>query len=97
MFLYQTGRIIEGMCRCGLKPDMYILDVEMPEWTDLRWQNRSDGDRFQSIAGVSTSHTKYMPSVFEVVTFDLFQNQPKKRLRVLFEKAGTYLNLTKSL
>ena len=42
-----------------------------------------------------TSYTKYMPSVFEVVTFDFIPKPiSEERLRVLFEKAGTYLNLT---
>ena len=42
-----------------------------------------------------TSYTKYMPDVFEVVTFDFI---PKpitgERLRLLFVKAEAYLNMT---
>ena len=77
------------------KPDMYILDIEMPEWTDLRWQNRSVRQIPKHCWCFLTSYTKYMPSVFEVVTFDFIPKPiSEERLRVLFEKAGTYLNLT---
>ena len=64
------------------------------EWTDWRWQNRSETDP-KALLVFLTSYTKYMPSVFEVVTFDFIPKPiSEERLRVLFEKAGTYLNLT---
>lgn len=42
-----------------------------------------------------TSFTKYMPDVFEVVTFDYIQKPITiERLRLLLEKAETYLGMT---
>ncbi len=42
-----------------------------------------------------TSYTKYMPDVFEVVTFDYIQKPiTVERLRLLLEKAETYLGMT---
>ena len=77
------------------KPDMYILDIEMPGMDGLAVAKQIRETDPKALLVFLTSYTKYMPSVFEVVTFDFIPKPiSEERLRVLFEKAGTYLNLT---
>ena len=66
VFYTRPEELLRECADAEQKPDMYILDIEMPGMDGL-----------------------------EVVTFDFIPKPiSEERLRVLFEKAGTYLNLT---
>ena len=52
------------------KPDMYILDIEMPGMDGLAVAKQIRETDSKALLVFLTSYTKYMPSVFEVVTFD---------------------------
>lgn len=58
---------------------MYILDIEMPGMDGLAVAKQIRETDSKALLVFLTSYTKYMPSVFEVVTFDLFQNQSQKK------------------
>ena len=77
------------------KPDMYILDIEMPGMDGLAVAKEIRTKDSKALLVFLTSYTKYMPDVFEVVTFDFIPKPiTEDRLRLLFDKAEIYLNLT---
>lgn len=76
------------------RPDMYILDIEMPGIDGLALAKEIRKKDSKALIVFLTSFTKYMPDVFEVVTFDFIPKPiTEDRLRLLFEKAETYLNM----
>ena len=79
MCLYQTGRIIEECADAEQKPDMYILDIEMPGMDGLAVAKQIRETDSKALLVFLTSYTKYMPSVFEVVTFDFIPKPSQKK------------------
>ena len=77
------------------KADLYILDIEMPGIDGLAVAKQIRKNDSRALIVFLTSFTKYMPSVFEVVTFDFIPKPiTEERLRLLFEKTGNFLHLT---
>lgn len=77
------------------KPDMYILDIEMPGLDGLAVAREIRTKDSKALLVFLTGYSKYMPDVFEVVTFDFIPKPiTEERLRLLFEKALTYLDMT---
>lgn len=61
------------------KPDMYILDIEMPGMDGLAVAKQIRETDPKALLVFLTSYTKYMPSVFEVVTFDFYSKTNLRR------------------
>lgn len=77
------------------KPDMYILDIEMPGINGLAVAREIRNRDSKALLVFLTSYTKYMPDVFEVVTFDFIKKpMSEERFRMLLDKAADYLNMT---
>ena len=77
------------------KPDMYILDIEMPGMDGLAVAKQIRTYDSKALIVFLTSYTKYMPDVFEVVTFDFIPKPiTEERLHLLLVKAESYLSIT---
>lgn len=94
-FFTDPKALVELCANSNPKPDMYILDIEMPGIDGLSVAKEIRTKDSKALLVFLTSYTKYMPDVFEVVTFDFIQKPiTEERLRLLFDKAETYLNMT---
>lgn len=94
-FFHTPEELLAAGSREDQSPDMYILDIEMPGMNGLEVAKAIRTRDSRALIVFLTSHMKYMPDVFEVVTFD-FISKPitEERLRELLGKADTYLNRT---
>lgn len=94
-FYYRPEEMLNAGTDNGQRPDMYILDIEMPGMDGLSVAKEIRSRDPKVLIVFLTSHVKYMADVFEVVTFD-FISKPVtyERLRRLLDKANAYLNVT---
>lgn len=94
-FFHTPMELLRASFGEGQSPDIYILDIEMPGMNGLEVAKAIRIKDSKALIVFLTSHVKYMPDVFEVVTFD-FISKPitEERLRALLDKAETYLNRT---
>lgn len=91
-FYQNPGEMLAAYARQERKADMYILDIEMPGMDGLAVAREIRNRDSRTLIVFLTSYTKYMPDVFEVVTFDYIQKPiTAERLRMLLEKGGTGL------
>ena len=94
-YVINSHEIIEACKRTEQRPDIYILDIEMPGMDGLAVAKKIRTFDFKALIVFLTGYTKYMPDVFEVVTFDFIPKPiTEERLRLLFVKAESYLNMT---
>lgn len=94
-FFTRPERLVTACMEKVQKPDMYILDIEMPGMDGLVVAKQIRTYDTKALIVFLTSYTKYMPDVFEVVTFDFIPKPiTEERLRLLFVKAESYLNMT---
>ena len=94
-FFTKPEELVATYMKAEQKPDMYILDIEMPGMDGLAVAKKIRTYDSKALIVFLTSYTKYMPDVFEVVTFDFIPKPiTEERLRLLFVKAESYLNMT---
>ncbi len=94
-FYARAEAMLAECAKSEKKPDMYILDIEMPGMGGLEVAKEIRKMDSKALIVFLTSYSKYMPDVFEVVTFDFIPKPiSEERLRMLFEKAESYLNMT---
>ena len=94
-FFTKPEELVAAYMKAEQKPDMYILDIEMPGMDGLAVAKKIRTYDSKALIVFLTSYTKYMPDVFEVVTFDFIPKPiTEDRLRLLFVKAESYLNMT---
>lgn len=94
-FYYKPDEMLNAGADNEQKPDMYILDIEMPGIDGLSVAKEIRSYDSKALIVFLTSYAKYMADVFEVVTFD-FISKPitYERFSRLLDKANTYLNVT---
>ena len=84
VFYTRPEELLRECADAEQKPDMYILDIEMPGMDGLAVAKQIRETDSKALLVFLTSYTKYMPSVFEVVTFDFIPKPiSEERLRVL--------------
>ena len=94
-FYNKPAELLRAVVENEFKPDMYILDIEMPGIDGLAVAKQIRTFDSKALIVFLTSYTKYMPDVFEVITFDfILKPITEERLRLLFVKAESYLNMT---
>lgn len=94
-FFSTPEKLLEACTQCDTRRDMYILDIEMPGMDGLVVAKEIRTKDSKALIVFLTSYSKYMPDVFEVVTFDFIPKPiTEERLRLLFIKAESYLNMT---
>ena len=95
-FFHTPQELLAASFGEGQNPDIYILDIEMPRMNGLEVAKAIRTRDSKALIVFLTSHVKYMPDVFEVVTFD-FISKPitEERLRALLDKAEIYLDYAK--
>ncbi len=95
VFYSRADEMLAECAKSEKKPDIYILDIEMPGLDGLAAAKEICRIDSKALIVFLTSYSKYMPDVFEVVTFDFIPKPiTEDRLRLLFIKAETYLNMT---
>ena len=86
------------LIRClhsGLRYDLYLLDIEMPEKSGISLARKIRELDTKALLVFLTSYTKYMKDVFEVVTFDyIMKPLSDEKLSAVIDKAFSYLNMT---
>ena len=81
--------------RSGIRYDLYILDIEMPEKSGISLARIIRKLDAKALFVFLTSYTKYMKDVFEVVTFDyILKPISDEKLSAVIEKAFSYLSMT---
>lgn len=91
----EAVRPVEDNKAQKVKADMYIPDIEMQGMNGLSVAKKIRSRNPEALIVFLTGYTKYMPDVFEVVTFDYIKKPiTEERLRLLLFKAETYLKIT---
>ena len=79
VFYTRPEELLRECADAEQKPDMYILDIEMLEWTDWRWQNRS-------VRQIPRHYWCFLPAIpntcqvyLKLSHLILFQNQSQKK------------------
>lgn len=81
-----------------IKYDIYILDIEMPQIDGITLANEIRKYDRTALIVFLTSHPEYVYDVFNVVVFDfIVKPVTSKKVKRLFERAISYLDLTNKM
>lgn len=79
MFYTRPEELLRECADTEQKPDIYILDIGMPEMDGLEVAKHICETDSKALIVFLTSYTKYMPSVLKLSHLILFQNQSQKK------------------